>query len=52
VFVYHGICYGICLAVCPKFCFVKNKKIKIHGLPEFALGPPLGGGLDKKFGRP
>ena len=27
-------------------------KIKIHGLPEFALGPPLGGRPDVNSGRP
>ena len=29
----------------------KNIK-KNHGLPEFVLGPPLGGGFDANSGRP
>ena len=28
-----------------------KKRIKAHGLPKFALGPPLGGGLDENSGR-
>jgi hypothetical protein len=50
MFVCHGIypriCYEIYLAICHEICpFGKN--IKKYGLPEFASGPPLGGGLDE-----
>ena len=43
---------GICLeSTLPTEKFKKNKK-KIHGLPEFASGPPLGGRPDVNSGRP
>ena len=52
VFVCLGICCGICLAIRPEIFPARIIIWNNHGLPEFALGPPLGGGPDKFFGRP
>jgi hypothetical protein len=35
-----------------KYVLLEKKYLKDHGLPEFALDPPLGGGPDENFGRP
>jgi hypothetical protein len=53
VFVCIGIYYRIFLAFYLERCHVGILNIKkSHGLPEFASGPPLGGGLDANSGRP
>ena len=32
-----------------QYVMVEKNIEKGHGLPDFTLGPPLGGGLDEKF---
>ena len=50
----HGLYSKIRLEICPtdRIKKIKIKLKKIHGLPEFASGPPLGGRPDVNSGRP
>ena len=51
VFVCLGICYEFYHAIYLEIVMLENI-FENHGLPKFALGPPLGGRFDETSGRP